>query len=85
MAQRRWNNIISEANRALTYVADTRAQAKLIMLLSPETDAQRLAATGRWIESPLLLALPMPADDTGRRIHLPHMITYILLVSFTRK
>jgi hypothetical protein len=39
-------DITSELGRALTYVAMTRARAKLIMLLSPEADAQRLRDGG---------------------------------------
>jgi superfamily I DNA/RNA helicase len=39
-------DITSELGRALTYVAMTRARAKLIMLLSPEADAQRLRDAG---------------------------------------
>ena len=35
-------DLTTELGRALTYVAMTRARAKLIMLLSPEADAQRL-------------------------------------------
>jgi hypothetical protein len=39
-------DLTSELGRALTYVAMTRARAKLFMLLSPDADAQRLQSCG---------------------------------------